>query len=223
MGIKENTVSAERQTKEKSNVFYYGNEKADKKILIVGNSITYHAPKESIDWINSCGMAASCAENDYVHILVRKITSQTPADIMVVQLSGMEVAISNGSFCVKDYGQEREFAPDILIFKLGENIKLDVNKDYLKRCLSDFVGYVCKKGCAVVYSTCFWPHRVFDETVTELSRFEDAYLVSLSDLDADPENKAYGKFTHAGVAAHPGDKGMREIAERIFTAVKKRL
>ena len=69
MGIKENTVSAEKQTRERGNVFYYGSEKADKKILIVGNSITYHAPKEDIDWNNSWGMAASRAENDYVHIL----------------------------------------------------------------------------------------------------------------------------------------------------------
>ena len=223
MGIKENTVSAEKQTRERGNVFYYGSEKADKKILIVGNSITYHAPKEDIYWNNSWGMAASRAENDYVHILTGKILSQAPANIMVAQLADMEVAINNGSFCVKDYGSEREFAPDILIYKLGENIKPDINKDYLKRCLSDFIGYICKKDCAVVYSTCFWPNRIFDDTVTELSRLENAYLVSLSDMDADPGNKAYGKFAHAGVAAHPGDKGMREIAERIFAAIQKRL
>ena len=28
--------------------------------------------------------------------------------------------------------------------------------------------------------------------------------------------KAVGKFAHAGVAAHPGDRGMAEIAERIY-------
>ena len=42
-------------------------------------------------------------------------------------------------------------------------------------------------------------------------------------MDADPSYKAYGKFAHAGVAAHPGDKGMREIAERIFAAIQKSL
>ena len=40
-------------------------------------------------------------------------------------------------------------------------------------------------------------------------------LVSLNDLGDDKGNMAIGEFWHEGVAMHPNDNGMRQIAERI--------
>lgn len=37
------------------------------KILFVGNSITKHAPKADINWLNDCGMAASQTDKDYAY------------------------------------------------------------------------------------------------------------------------------------------------------------
>ena len=41
-------------------------------------------------------------------------------------------------------------------------------------------------------------------------------FISISDLGYHDENKAIGLFEHKGVASHPGDLGMRRIAERIL-------
>ena len=41
-------------------------------------------------------------------------------------------------------------------------------------------------------------------------------LAKLGDLGEKDEMKALGLFSHEGVSIHPGDKGMSEIANRIF-------
>ena len=35
--------------------------------------------------------------------------------------------------------------------------------------------------------------------------------------------KAVGGFKNIGVAVHPGDKGMDQIARRLFSAIKQKL
>ena len=44
-----------------------------KRVLFFGNSITRHEPNESIGWSGDWGMAASCKEKDYVHLVVAEL------------------------------------------------------------------------------------------------------------------------------------------------------
>lgn len=48
--------------------------------------------------------------------------------------------------------------------------------------------------------------------------FSKPYLSDIADFE---EYKAIGLFEHKGVASHPGDKGMREIADRIIKTLDK--
>ena len=57
--------------------------------------------------------------------------------------------------------------------------------------------------------------------IREYAKENNLPCVELGDLGELDEMKAIGLFTHEGVANHPGDKGMKKIAERIFEEVKK--
>ena len=69
----ENTVSSKNQLPVSSSIYYLGCEDAPKRLLIVGNSITRHAPSAKLGWFGDWGMAASTKENDFVHVLEKML------------------------------------------------------------------------------------------------------------------------------------------------------
>ena len=68
------TVSAKNQVVESSLVYYIGDEEAKYRVLVLGNSITRHGPKDDIGWYGDWGMAASSADRDFVHRLFDMLT-----------------------------------------------------------------------------------------------------------------------------------------------------
>lgn len=77
-----------------------------------------------------------------------------------------------------------------------------------------------ESGAKIVLTDLFWEYEPFDNFVAELAKARGYTFAEIHDLGNDEEMKAVGKFSHNGVAAHPGDKGMNEIAERIYRAIK---
>ena len=71
----------------------------------------------------------------------------------------------------------------------------------------------------ILLTTGFWRHPG-DAGIMELGEEFGFPLVQLGDLGEREEMKAIGLFEHTGVANHPGDRGMEEIARRIFNALQ---
>ena len=76
---KKNSVRADNQLDSDRYVSIISNS-ANRKVLFVGNSITKHAPAPTIGWYGDWGMAASKKENDYVHLIMKKLDEDKPAD-----------------------------------------------------------------------------------------------------------------------------------------------
>lgn len=223
MGIEKNTVPAADQVRDNDFVRIV-EQGGSIRILFLGNSITRHPPKSEIGWEHDFGMAASSADKDYVHRVIAGLKERgVIADFAMASCSAWEKAYYEDAR-LADLAPARDFAADIVILRLGENVmnakdKLDELPllPYLERLLDCFC---VKPGCRLLVTDMFWPHEQIDLPLRQLAEKRGCPLVHLGDLGHVPENEAHDRgFWHEGVAMHPGDLGMQRIAERILAAL----
>ena len=194
------------------------------KVLFLGNSSTLHGSLPKIGWTNVWGMAASERDKDYVHLVTRAIEAKTgrAAEVKVRNLAAFERNYRTWDVA-KEMPDLKAFAPDYLIVALGENVPnlatLDDARDYqsaFARLIGRFMN-VPKRPRAVIRGV-FWRNPVKDE---QMHRVADACGIPFvrADVSDQPGMTAKGLFWHQGVQNHPGDRGMREIADRILSAL----
>ena len=220
--VTDNDVSAIGQMKNSTDTYYIGDPNAKKRILIVGNSITRHGPAPEVGWNYDFGMAASSAEKDYVHILASKLLEREDLFIMVRQLSAWERGYADESFD-DPLTEEREFGADEIIFRLGENViplKNEEEKARFKNALLALLSQINPKVGKIYFTTCFWRSASVDEVIRSVADELTMPVIELGDLGADEKYMAIGLFEHSGVAHHPGDLGMKEIARRLYKEMR---
>jgi hypothetical protein len=131
------------------------------------------------------------------------------------QTARWELDFPAGNYLSRFEG-EKEFGADIIIFRLGENVK---RTDWPVFCeaAKNLIDYVNSKCGKVLITTCFWRNEILDEAIKELADANDFTLVDIGCKD--DSLMALGLFEHKGVAAHPGDEGMEFIANKIFAKI----
>ena len=119
---------------------------------------------------------------------------------------------------------------DLITIQLGENAN---DLSTWKNDWIDLINYIKTKNekAKIVVIGDFWSFPKRDEGKIEAAKQCGAIFIDLSDIK---DNKSYqscmncsvlddeGKehpITHCGVAAHPGDLGMKEIAMRIISSI----
>lgn len=217
-----NTVNAKNQLETSQYVSFWGEANAKVKVLFVGNSITRHGVAAEIGWNNDFGMAASKMENDYVHILAEQILDIVPASFCICQVSVWEQDYKNGTDYFHLFQDAREFKADVIIMRTIENSSKEgfdgkaFSEQY--KALLDFLNK--QSSSNIILTSSFWRH-VGDPEVEKLSQERKLPYVQINDLGEKDEMKAIGKYEHSGIANHPGDEGMRLIAERIWNVLKE--
>ncbi|MBE6693435.1 MAG: SGNH/GDSL hydrolase family protein [Ruminococcaceae bacterium] len=219
---KKNTVSAKEQLKVSQFVRYINADGKGRRVMFVGNSITLHGVKEDIGWYGEWGMAASAPEKDYVHLMMNEITRTDPdAAFCVCQAAQWEINCADGEKTYDYFKTARDFDADIILIRLVENCPhsgVDTEtytREYLK-----FIDYLNPNGKAkMVITTGFWRHP-HDASIRAAAKERAYTLVELGDLGEQDEMKAIGLFDHTGVANHPGDKGMKAIADRLLEMLR---
>jgi hypothetical protein len=82
---------------------------------------------------------------------------------------------------------------------------------------------LAKRHPRVVVRSCFWADATKDQVLSQACQEAGGTFINAGPLGRDATNAARSErsFTHDGVAGHPGDKGMKALADAIVQAVLK--
>jgi hypothetical protein len=197
------------------------------KILFVGNSITKHGPKADIDWHGNWGMAATSLDKDYVHVVTKALAAKqgvTPV-IMVKNVADFEGAHIGYDIAGK-FVDAAAFKADLVILCIGENVAAlktpEAQAKYQEQVTALLKTLKSNPQAAVIVRSSFWPSEAKDSAMRRACEAVGGTFVDISTLSKDERNYARSErpYKHAGVANHPGDRGMAAIAEEIMKAVK---
>ena len=212
----ENIVPALGQNS--ANVFIYENDKSKLKILFVGNSIAKHAPKPSIGWNRDCGMAASSAECDYVHLVIKKIMEKYDKNVSYGIAQAAQYARTFTEYGPEhDYFEAKTFGADIILMFYGANVPKTYDEDENPKktfgeAYEEMRNYLVKDDTVVFHSQGFYIREKLDsEKLAVAEKYGDVFI-NIDDIRRLPES--HGLFNH------PGDAGMAMLADRFFAAIE---
>lgn len=200
------------------------------KMLFVGNSITRHGPAAKIGWTGNWGMAASTEDKDYVHLVVDAVAKKRGAkpEYLVANVADFERNFETFDFATK-LKTQTDFAPDIVVLAIGENapaLQTEESKTKFKDSVTKLLTLLKTGPDTKLYvRSCFWANTAKDTVLKEACAAAGGVFIDISALARDEGNYARSerKFDHEGVARHPGDKGMRAIADAISAPVLENL
>lgn len=188
------------------------------RLLIVGNSITTHAPAPWLGWTGSWGMAASAPERDYAHIVAERLG----AELVTHSAVQWELDYTAAPARAADAA-----GADVAVVRIGDNVQGEAYDEAAYRAAYRVLLASIAPAASTLVCTSTWYPRTF--SINDVMRDECARVggrwVRIDDLSERWENHAsYERFfPNTTVGTHPGDLGMQRIAERVLDGIAGRV
>jgi hypothetical protein len=216
----------------------WGGMKAN-KILYLGNSITLHGPNASLGWSGNWGMAATEQSKDYVHTLTTAIDAVAGVNLTLDRAGdgGVDNIINIADIFERNYSTydnsrlqtQINYKPDIVVLQFGENmasVSTEADKAAFKSRLETMLTALKSSSNPDIFVTSYiiGANPLVDALKQEVCAADPTrrFFVDLNGFRNDATNyaSAEGHFSNPGVAGHPGDKGMKYIANGIYSAME---
>lgn len=197
--------------------------------LAIGNSITLH----EIDnyWWSECGMAASETSKDYFHLVTDELKKHSEnVNSFAYGSAVWEILTHDRSEAIALIDPYLNEHINIITIQLGENV-LDLSTfedDYAY--LLAHIKQKCPNAQIISVSD-FWQNGERDNMKTRAAEKSSVRIADISAIKDNPDymcgidSKVKGEdgeihlVKHVGVARHPGDKGMKYIADKIIECI----
>ncbi len=195
----------------------------DLRVLIIGNSIT---PKSANgDWIDKTGLAASKPYFDYVHLLNQYIIDKTGSSPQIKAVSGTAFETGFDTFPLSVFDIFKDFDPHLVIIRISDNVnatKAVQNKywKYYSNLMTYFKNY--PSNPLIINTSSWYQKGMVDSMVRVVAQEHDLPYVDISYLYDDLTNHASSErsIDDPDVASHPGDKGMKAIADVLWKIIE---
>ena len=199
-----------------------------RKVLFLGNSITKHGPKADIDWTGNWGMAASAERKDYVHLVTGALSEKQGAtpEVLVQNIADFERSYADYDIAGK-LKDALAFKADLVIVAIGENTPALKSPEDMARFQASITrllsAFKSDNQPTILVRSCFWVNAAKDDALQKACDAVHGLYVNISELSKAEVNFARSErlFKHAGVANHPGDRGMDAIAGAILRALSE--
>jgi len=185
-------------------------------VVILGNSITYSPNNTPIGWFGDWGMAATVQDSDYVHILINHFKVKNPnVQVKVKNIEPFEVDPLHYDLDA-ELDALKSIKPDLVLIRIGENVSADVDLKMFNERYTALINYFKADNANVIVLS---GGSIWGSVVDNVMIKHPPYVL-LKSIVNDGSNFSLGLFTDAGVAAHPSDKGMRNIAALLWNKIK---
>jgi len=195
------------------------------KVLFLGNSITFHGPSKKVDWAGNWGMAASAQDKDYVHLVTKALAEKGGCELATSVKNIATFERQHATYDMALFSDAVAFGADLIVVCIGENVpslKTDEQQAQFKGSVVKMLSLIKgERKPVIVVRSSFWADAAKDRALKQACAEVGGLFVDIGALCKDEANFARSErpFTHAGVANHPGDKGMQAIADAIVAAV----
>ena len=197
------------------------------RIAFFGNSITAHDPDRANGWYWFHGMAATQPDRDYVHQVQLMLAAQT-GSIPEIEIVSADINRAWDSTDVDGRTLDMDttvwvFDPDIVIVVMGDNASLDTPQSEWLRIYQQIVEWTPSATKRIAVGLWQNPPDSREQMVIEAAEATGMVYVAIHDLHIEgvTDGTPHG-YLHGGVRWHPGNEGMRLIAERILAAITER-
>ena len=198
-------------------------------VLCIGNSITFHASLDEVNWYSSHGMAASKPDSDYCHRLEHMLKKYNPSSsVTPVNIVSWERDFSiNLDSLLKEYCENK----DIIVIRLGENVTGNICD--FQEALSKLILYCKQYTNNIILTGQYWESSIkelaiinnaicFDLKYVPLSWIWNLYRIECSPREGDVLYNTNGELYFVKgnfINTHPNDRGMELIATSIFNSL----